>query len=125
MDAQLLIKLEAIRNNYTWDKKEFNLTDFTEERINGEFDIHEGFEDAISDVRESGVETDLPCQDSRHYESESRAFKSVTGQWVGYTYWYGGGKHGNPEEIEWIDDAYLLDVEEKEVTVVKRTFTKK
>jgi len=45
--------------------------------------------------------------------------------YIGWTYWYGGGKHGNPEEIEWVSDAYFLNLEkEEEITIIKRTFSK-
>lgn len=56
---------------------------------------------------ETGISSDY----SRHYESKSVAKEIAPGVWVGWTYWYGGGKHGEPFEVPWIDDAYLLDVE--------------
>jgi hypothetical protein len=81
--------------------------------------------DALSEVREGEVETGLPCEYSRHYESYSVAAKLPDGSWVGWTYWYGGGKHGEPESIDWMEDGYDLDcLEEVKLTTV-RTFTKK
>lgn len=79
--------------------------------------------DGRNEIREGEVETDIPCQDSRHYESKSVAARYVDGSWVGWTYWYGGGKHGEPESIEWIEDAYALDCTEEEKVVTVRTFT--
>lgn len=38
---------------------------------------------------------------------------------------YGGGKHGEPEAIDWIEHAYNLDCIEEEKLVVVRTFSKK
>jgi hypothetical protein len=68
-------------------------------------------------------ETDIDCPGSRHCESKSVATKfgndDGTVTWIGWTYWYGGGKHGEPGAIEWIDDAYYLDVEEVVTTVLK------
>lgn len=76
--------------------------------------------DSISDFRDSyDAETDLPAEWDRNYESKSVAKQLYDGRWVGYTYWYGGGKHGSPEVIEWIDDAYYLDAEEVVTTVLK------
>jgi hypothetical protein len=46
------------------------------------------------------------------------------GTWVGWTYWYGGGKHGEPSAMPWIEDAYNLDCKEERVMMTKRTFTK-
>jgi len=80
--------------------------------------------DAKSEVREGDVETGLPCDWSRHYESKSVAAKLPDGSWVGWTYWYGGGKHGEPEAVDWIEYAYDLTCTEEEKVVVVRTFEK-
>ncbi len=87
------------------------------ERLDGEFD------DLAYEFREGDVETDVPAPTSRHYESKSVARQMVDGTWVGWTYWYGGGKHGESEAIKWMDDAYDLDCKEEEKMVVVRTFT--
>jgi hypothetical protein len=68
------------------------------------------------------VETHLSCPSSRHYESDAVAAKAPDGSWVGWTYWYGGGKHGEPEAIDWIEDAYDVICAEEEKLVVVRTF---
>lgn len=82
-------------------------------------------QDAKYEVRCSGTETGLQCDWSRHYESDAVAAKTPDGSWVGWTYWYGGGKHGEPEAIDWIEDAYDLDCVEEEKVVTVRTFTKR
>lgn len=81
--------------------------------------------DASCEMREGDVDTNIPCGYSRHYESKSVAAKMLDGSWVGWTYWYGGGKHGQPESIPWMEDAYDLDCVEEEKLVVVRTFKKK
>jgi hypothetical protein len=49
--------------------------------------------------------------------------KEIDGKWVGWNYWYGGGKHAEPEDIDWIGNAEFVKVQSEEVvTVVKRTF---
>lgn len=102
------------------------ITEITKENVD---DLYEAFCDDIQDIkyefREGEVETKLPCDYSRHYESKSVAAKIPDGSWVGWTYWYGGGKHGEPEAIDWMEDAYDLDVVEEEKLVIVRTFTKK
>lgn len=80
--------------------------------------------DAKNEIRNSGTETGLPCEFSRHYESEAVAAKMPDGSWVGWTYWYGGGKYSEPEAIDWMEEAYNLDCIEEEKLVVVRTFTK-
>lgn len=81
-------------------------------------------QDAENDVREGEEETDIPREYDRNYESKSVAAQLPNGSWVGWTYWYGGGKHGNPEEIEWMEDAYDLTCVEETQTVVVRKFSK-
>jgi hypothetical protein len=108
-----------------------------DEKFKPDFNAPEGFEalweamteddahwDAISEVRGGEVETSLPCDRSRHYESKAVAAKLPDGSWVGWTYWYGGGKHGEPEAIDWMDSAYDLTCTEEEKVVTVRTFEK-
>lgn len=89
----------------------------------------DGHWDARNEVRCAGEDTGFPVpwagQVSRNYESKGVAAQMPDGSWVGWTFWYGGGKHGRPEEIEWMEDAYDLDCVEQEVMVIQRTFTKK
>lgn len=101
--------------------------EITDENVDELFDqSNEDWElqDYISEFRGGGDETEIPCPHSRHYESESRAIKLSDGTWVGWTYWFGGGKHGEPEAINWMDEAYELAVTEEEKMVTVRTFTK-
>lgn len=84
-------------------------------------DAHWDFEE---EFRGSGEETTIPCPGSRNYESKSVARKLQDGSWVGWCYWYGGGKHGEPGAIPWMDEAYDLDVTETEKLVTVREFKK-
>lgn len=70
-------------------------------------------QDAAEAFRCSGVPSGIEGGDwSRHYESESVAAQVFDGSWVGFTYWHGGGKHGEPSAIDWMDKAYPLDMVE-------------
>jgi hypothetical protein len=91
-------------------------------------DLYDGadddqLQDARNEVREGELATDVPAPYSRHYEARSVAAKAPDGSWVGWTYWYGGGKHGEPEAIDWMDEAYDLTCVEEEKLVTVRTFT--
>jgi len=88
---------------------------------------NEGWElqDPCNEMRSGEVETGIACEWSRNYESKAVAAKMPDGSWVGWTYWYGGGKHGEPEAIDWIDEAYDIEVTEEEKTVLVRTFKQK
>lgn len=85
-------------------------------------------QDARSECRQGTEETGLPADAHfrilRHYEATSVAARMVDGSWVGWIYWHGGGKHGEPEAIDWMEDAYHLDVTEEERVVTVRTFLK-
>lgn len=80
--------------------------------------------DAMSLVREGQVATELYCESSRHYESMAVAMEMPDGSWVGWTYWFGGGKHGEPYAIEWMESAYSVDCKQEEKLVVVRTFAR-
>ena len=110
-----------------WD--EIELGEVTPENIDDLWDEYENQDsiyDATNEIRQSwDEETDMPCERSRHYESKSVAAKMPDGSWVGWTYWYGGGKHGEPEAIDWMESAYNIDCVEEERVVTVRTFTKR
>lgn len=89
------------------------------------YEENDSLQDRISDFRSSGTNTGLECEWSRHYESDAVAAKLNDGTWVGWTYWYGGGKHGEPEAIEWMSEAYEVNCVEEEKLVVVQTFTKR
>lgn len=123
LSPEYKIKQEIINLALAWDDKPpVNLS--TEDEVEELWDEFDCLWDAKSEIREGDVETDVPCDYSRHYESKSVAMKCVDGTWVGWCYWYGGGKHGDPESIDWVEYAYNLDVKEEEKLVVVRTFTK-
>lgn len=92
------------------------------------------FYDIPNEFRELGEEcNELLTAYSRHYEVDYYV-KEFTGisengeeisKWVGWNYWYGGGKHAYPEDVPWISDAeFVKVVSEEVVTVIKRTFEK-
>jgi len=80
--------------------------------------------DMQEEVRSGGIETDLPAPHSRHYEVDIHA-QLIDSQWVGYNFFHGGGKHGQAESIDWMEDAFFVDCKEELVTITQRTFTKK
>ena len=81
-----------------------------------EDDDTDDIQDALYEVRDSGEDTGLECDWDRNYESKAVAAQMPDGTWVGWTYWYGGGKYGQPEAIEWMEEAYNVEcVEEKRI----------
>lgn len=88
----------------------------------------------LDELRDSGEETGILREETlpdvrliRDYDDTEVAVLCLEKQWVGFTYWSGGGRHGDPESIPWMEHAYLLNVTEREViieeTVIKRTFS--
>lgn len=106
--GETLADPEAVRNRYLAIQDDCELSDSLH-------DIKSGF-------RSGTYETGIECDWSRHYESKAVATQMLDGSWVGWTYWYGGGKHGEPGAIEWIDGAY--DVTVREETRVVKVFEK-
>lgn len=101
--------------------------EITPENVDGLYDAlvaEDRHWDAMNEIRSGGIETGLECDFSRHYESDAVAKQMPDGSWVGWTYWYGGGKHAEPEVIDWMNSAYNLDCTEEEKMVTVRTFTK-
>lgn len=83
--------------------------------------------DLMEEFRSCGVETGLTApysRDTRHYESCSVASQMPDGSWVGWTHWYGGGKHSQPSAIPWMDEAYDLNCTEVPTVVMVQTFTR-
>lgn len=62
-----------------------------------------------------------PKTSSRHYEIEVRA-SEIDGVWVAWDFYYGGGKHGEPEAFDWISNARIVDCEERVVTKTEYVF---
>jgi len=131
MTAEQLIKKQIIKEFLEIDA-DFSLKygdePFDKSKLKG--DIDEDFDllyeedyihDAINEFRQTGESTDLPCEWSRHYDSEFVARQLDDGNYVGWTYWSGGGKHGEPEAIDWMSDAKILEVASEEM-VVKRNY---
>ena len=81
--------------------------------------------DYENEMRIGDVDTDLPSQFSRHYEAKEVAKEMSDGSWIGWTYWYGGGKFGEPQAIDWMSEAYELSCKEEEKLIIVRTFNKK
>jgi len=83
----------------------------------------DGWRDVLAEVRPGQHETGLPVPYSRHYESQAVASRMLDGSYVGWTYWYGGGKHGEPDSMPWMEDAYEVEARDEVRTV--KVFSRK
>ena len=88
-------------------------------------DVKSQFDEAYEVEYETRYGTEEPNLEpktySRHYEVEARAIK-VEDVWVAWDFYYGGGKHGEPEAFDWISNTRIVECEEKVVTKVEYTF---
>ena len=106
-----------------------NATEISEdlqEYIEGSDYPEDYFTNELNCLRESGDECNIPPKEySRHYEVDY-VVKEIEGKWIGWNYWYGGGKYGEPDTIDWVSDSEFVEVASEDVvTVVKRTFKRK
>lgn len=125
MKPEYKLKYAILALQSEWDGECVFPDNLTEEEIQDLWDEADCLQDATSEIRCSGIETGLECDYSRHYESEAVAVQCPNGDWVGFTYWSGGGKWGEPEAIDWTNKAYDVECKEEEKLVVVHTFTKK
>ena len=123
MKPQNKIRWAIIERAYTWigkDLPEMPETDEEMEELYYKLDDEEypdEMQDARDDIRGSGEETNIPERKwLGHYESKEVAAEMNDGSWVGWTYWY-----GEPEAIDWIEDAY--DVTRKTETRIVNVFS--
>lgn len=127
MTPQQKIKWLILNKAAEWNDKIRGESGRTPDEIDWLYDVLVDIDahwDAEEEIRGSGINTNIPCQRSRNYESKSVAAKMPDGSWVGWTYWYGGGKHGEPEAIDWINEAYDVDCSETRQMVTVRAFKK-
>ncbi|EMB2321487.1 hypothetical protein ACN1NW_000450 [Acinetobacter baumannii] len=106
----------------SWEVLIKKITPENVDKVYAEIEYEDDIYNARNEIRE-GEKTNLsPKNWSRNYEIDAVA-RQINGLWVVWDYYYGGGKHSNPEEIEWVEEARFADCKEEEVTVIKRTFT--
>lgn len=130
MTPEQKLKLAILNLAAEWDTVELP-TPVTADNVDDvyeQLDADGDLQDAREEIRCGEVRTDAkdPTPYMRglsDHESESVAMQ-IDGSWVGWTHWYGGGKHAEPSAIPWMEYAYDLTCEEKQVTVTQRTFTK-
>lgn len=123
MTPELKLKYAILDLAAIWNDERLP-TDLTAEQVEELWDDADDMYDAINETRTSGTPTGLPSESCRHYENEAVAVQCPNGDWVGFTYWYGGGKHGEPEAIDWIQHAYDVQCVEEQKMMTVQTFTK-
>lgn len=91
---------------------EYEIDDLYEQAEEESIEGDEYFHDAIYKVRQGEISAnDISSApyDVRGYECKMVAAEVYAKVWVAWPYYYGGGKHGEPSEIDWMDDAIFVD----------------
>jgi|SRR4028118_11929 hypothetical protein len=127
---QFRLKYDAFNLEDVDNFDEDKLQEFYEELNYGEWE--EIVRDVIYGFRYSGENADDKVYEDRYY-CYREVCKKITGSddfskrgsselYLGWTYYFGGGKHSQPEEVEWMEDCYLLKVREVEETRVVKVY---
>lgn len=114
MTAEQKLKREILLTAKSWNRNSTIPAEITDENIDSLWkDAEENNDElrAAKDViRNSGTPTGLPIRDySQFYGCDEVGMVCCDGTAVGWTYWHGGEKHGDPSSIEWISGAYDLN----------------
>lgn len=79
--------------------------------------------EATDETRTNGFPTDIeavPHLSPRNFEScKMHTLLTPAGRWVGFPYLSGGGKHSNPEEIDWLKNICWLNNQPEVVARIK------
>ena len=132
MTAEQILKAAILEQVAQWLSDQEDI----EYPIQGPFDTQEKIDAAFEAIEEDNLddevsvseaesylrdsythETGIKCDCSRHYESKAVA-RQFGDKWVGWTYWYGGGKHGEPQSVEWMEHAYFVEAREETQVVL-------
>ena len=75
--------------------------------------------DLESELREGKVKTGLVPECGGYAESEAVAIpvSGIPDLCIGWTYFFGGCKHSNPESIEWMENCYLVRARDRVQTI--------
>lgn len=127
LDAEIIFMtyLDLMRDGKTTSAVNINAENIEEVLEQFEQEHEDYMYDNMYALREAGKPSNILTEHySRHYEAEEVAYQTKTGHWIGWTYWSGGGKHGEPEAIDWMPHAYFLDIV-AEKQVIEYEFSRK
>ena len=127
MTPEQRIKREILTRASEAHWEPFTLPELTAKNIDDAYDVlmdecGSTVQDEEMEFRGGGVITDIQPKLNYHFPSESHAIKLQDGGWVGWTFYYGGGRHDDPEAVDWMEYAYEVDMTEE--TKVVQVFKK-
>jgi len=109
-DEKLLKELYEEATDESWIEQELELiSDIKNDLRYGDFHIGDEIDEGASfyPSREVGI-----------------AITGLDSYCLGWTYYFGGGDYGCPDEVEWVEDCYLLKVREVEETRIVKIYEK-
>jgi len=128
MTAEQKIKAQILKNAKLHTFKDGDNIDEIWDKFNDDDEYECGYDtltDEREEFRQSGQITKIKNDEwSRCYESEQVAAMLDDGTWVGWTYYHGGGKHGEPSGMPWLENSYFVSCKETQKLVTVREFSK-
>lgn len=126
MNAQQLLRKAILLKAVDFE----NIVPFKENLSGDEIDrLYESYDrwnelaDPWNEIRYSGIDCNLKATTwSRHYDVDSKAIK-IDDKWIQFDYYYGGGKHSEPEYFDYIEHAKIVDCTEEQITITKYNFS--
>lgn len=83
------------------------------------------FQDGRNEARHGIEAPEIDCPTSRNYEVDAHVGKLPDGSYVGWWFYYGGGKHSDAQNaIDWEAQAFDVNHKAEVITTTKHTFTK-
>lgn len=129
MNAQQLLRKAILLKAVDFENIEpfnVNLDGAGIDNLYSGYDVNSELFDAWEEIRCGGIDAKglLPVSSSRYYEIDAVAI-NIDGVWVAYDFWHGGGKYGEPSDYDFIEDARIVNCEEKQVMVTVYNFSEK
>ena len=91
--------------------------------------LEEWYYEIKEEIRSGKIRTGLPSNGGGMYNAEAVAIPitGIPSLYIGYEYYFGGGKHLEPEIAEWMEYCYLLQEKDRVQTVkfYDKSFTTK
>jgi hypothetical protein len=87
-------------------------------KLSEEEDPHGTHQDALGEIRGGTYKTAIDTSPTRDYEADAVAAILPDGTAIGWTYFHGGGRHGRPGDMPWVEHAYDLKYKPEVIEII-------
>lgn len=116
--AEQVAQLLVLRTYWGWEKSPWADAEFTVAEIEQHYtelttgEDDDVLQDARNDTRHHGQRTSIHERAhhswSRNFDVAVRVIHLEDGRGLAYNYVTGGGKHGNPDDYQWVGEAWFV-----------------